>query len=196
MVSNTPGKVKIREENRRRVGHSILVLAAILALVSSTWLFIGFLHTTQRQESKRILLSSAIQDVRVIEMKIQASLYHLEAMASLLESDRNLPFDTVSISTDRQRLAFSSLAPIAIRGRLSWASAGFDARHHARVRREPSQAIIAIIPAWRCWFPSARVQEAILPDCRFDTIRTSLQNRRLPRMPCGLSPTPQGASFS
>ncbi len=177
MVSNTPGKVKIREENRRRVGHSILVLAAILALVSSTWLFIGFLHTTQRQESKRILLSSAIQDVRVIEMKIQASLYHLEAMASLLESDRNLPFDTVSISTDRQRLAFSSLALVDPDGKVvSGNQLGFDVGTLAEFKRGTiAVAIIADNPSLALLVPirpGVQVEATLVGLYDFDTIRS------------------------
>lgn len=65
-----------------------------------------------------MLITGGIQDVRILETKLQASLYHLESLASLLAWGNRLELEKISVSTESQRFAFTSLSYVTLTGEL------------------------------------------------------------------------------
>lgn len=76
------------------------------------------MEAEQRKDISRMLITGGIQDVRVLETKMQASFYHLESIASLLSTGLRLEMDKISVSTEAQRFAFSSLSYVSLTGEL------------------------------------------------------------------------------
>ncbi|MCK9285969.1 MAG: sensor domain-containing diguanylate cyclase [Sphaerochaetaceae bacterium] len=102
--------------NRHRIGLLIVILLGLLLIVSADWIFVGNHLNIHRRDESRMLLTESIQDVRVIDTKIQSSFYYLESLASLITSGAELPLDTIAVSSDRNRLAFKYLSLVDMKG--------------------------------------------------------------------------------
>jgi PAS domain S-box-containing protein len=76
------------------------------------------MEVEQQKDVSRMLITGGIQDVRILETKLQASLYHLESLASLLSMGYQLELEKISVSTESQRFAFTSLSYVTVTGDL------------------------------------------------------------------------------
>ena len=77
-----------------------------------------YMETEQQKDVSRMLITGGIQDTRILETKMQASLYYLESLASLLELGNRLELEKISVSTESQRFAFTSLSYVSLTGAL------------------------------------------------------------------------------
>ena len=107
------GPDRASSRRRWRIFGFLALLCVIVLIVGA---LLAYMEVEQQKDVSRMLITGGIQDVRILETKMQASIYHLESLASLLAMGYRLELEKISVSTESQRFAFTSLSYVTLAG--------------------------------------------------------------------------------
>lgn len=102
----------------KRFSRLMRILGILALLFAILWLSLSVLDREQREDASRMLASGGMQEVQVIETRIQSGLFYLESLASLIKQGTVFPLDAINVSSGRERFGFHTLSLVAGDGRI------------------------------------------------------------------------------